>query len=110
MAGGDDPARRGPKVTEARIPRGPGVRVLDVGLNGVLFNETETTRTFKIEALSSAEPVEQLIYVAGNVETRSTLQNAYASLQPILVKVKPKAAQTASAKSASDAQRSSAPK
>ena len=68
----------------------PRVRVLDVGLNGVLINETESRRSFRIEALTSAEPVEQWIYVAGTVETRSTLPSSYAAGQAILLKVKPK--------------------
>ena len=66
----------------------PRVRVLDVGLNGVLLNETETRRSFTLEALPSAEPVEQLIYVSGMVETRSPLQASYAAPQPIVLKVK----------------------
>jgi hypothetical protein len=67
----------------------PRVRVLDVGLNGVLLNETETKRTFTLEALAIAEPLEQLIYVGGTVETRSPLQNLYAAPQAILLRVKP---------------------
>ncbi len=74
----------------------PRVRVLDVGLNGVLLNEDETERSFTLEALDSAEPVEQLIYVAGQVETRSTQQNLHAAWQPVLVKVKPKVTVSAS--------------
>ncbi|MCX6622707.1 MAG: hypothetical protein NTY38_16900 [Acidobacteria bacterium] len=70
----------------------PRVRVLNVGLNGVLINEDETRRSFKIEALASAEPIEQLIYVAGAVETRSTLPATYAAPEPILLRVKPRAA------------------
>jgi hypothetical protein len=68
----------------------PRVRVLDVGLNGVLLNETDTERTFTIEALPSAEPIEQYVYVSGAVETRSNLQNSYAANEPILLRVKPK--------------------
>jgi len=68
----------------------PGVRVLDVGLNGVLVTEDETKRSFTIEALSSAEPVDQIIYVAGLVETRSPQQSLYAAPQPIRLRVKPK--------------------
>ena len=68
----------------------PGVRVLDVGLNGVLLNETEQTRTFRLEALPSAPAVEQPIYVSGNVETRAGgQQNAFAG-EPILLRVKSK--------------------
>lgn len=65
------------------------VRVLDVGLNGVLLNETETSRRFTLEALTMAEPLEQLIYVGGSVETRSPLQNIHAAPQAILLRVKP---------------------
>ena len=68
----------------------PRVRVLDVGLNGVLITETETERTFTLEALPSAEPVEQTIYVSGTIETRSPQQNTFAAEQGIRLKVKPK--------------------
>jgi hypothetical protein len=68
----------------------PGVRVLDVGLNGVLVTEDETKRSFTIEALATAEPVEQTIYVAGLVETRSPQQSLFAAPQPIRLRVKPK--------------------
>jgi hypothetical protein len=73
----------------------PRVRVPDVGLNGVLINENETTRTFVIEALDSASPVEQDIYVSARVETRSPLETSYAAPQAIRLKIKPKAAQAA---------------
>ncbi|MCS7025569.1 MAG: hypothetical protein NZV14_12285 [Bryobacteraceae bacterium] len=78
----------------------PRVRVLDVGLNGVLITEEESRRSFQIEALPSAEPIEQLIYVSGKVETRSPQESSYAAPEPILLKVKPKAQQTASVKPA----------
>jgi hypothetical protein len=76
----------------------PRVRVLDVGLNGVLLNETDTERTFVIEALPSAEAIEQYVYVSGAVETRSNLQNSYAANEPILVKVRPKTTRLAAQK------------
>jgi len=66
----------------------PRVRVLDVGLNGVLIGETESRRSFTIEALPSAEPVDQMIYVSGAVETRSGQQSSYASPEPIRLHVK----------------------
>jgi hypothetical protein len=75
----------------------PRVLVQDIGLNGVLITEDESRRSFTIEALPSAEPVEQLIYVRGAIETRSPQQNSYAAAQPILLKVRPKA-QVASAR------------
>jgi hypothetical protein len=68
----------------------PRVRVLDVGLNGVLLNENESQRSFTIEALPSAEAVEQVIYVAATVETRSPQPAVYAAPQAIRLKVKPK--------------------
>jgi hypothetical protein len=65
----------------------PYVRVLDVGLNGVLINEDESRRSFTIEALPMAEPGDQLIYVSGAVETRSGQQSSYASPVPIRLRV-----------------------
>ncbi len=65
----------------------PRVRVLDVGLNGVLINEDESRRSFTIEALPSAEAGEQLIYVSGQVETRSGQPSSYAAPQAIRLKV-----------------------
>jgi hypothetical protein len=70
----------------------PRVRVLDVGLNGVLLNEDESKRSFTIDALPNAEPVDQLIYVSGAIETRSGQQNSYAAPLPIRLHVKAKAA------------------
>jgi len=49
----------------------PGVRVLDVGLNGVLITETENRRKFVLAALPSAQAIEQPIIVAGDIETRA---------------------------------------
>src|SRR5262249_21619897 len=77
----------------------PRVRVLDVGLNGVLINEDETRRTFTLEALPNAAAVEQVIYVGGAIETRSPLQNTYAAPQAIALKVRPRAASAAAAQS-----------
>ena len=66
----------------------PRVKLVDIGLNGVLLNENETHRAFTIEALPNAEPVEQLIYVGAAVETRSGLPTTYAAPEAILLKVK----------------------
>jgi hypothetical protein len=65
----------------------PYVRVLDVGLNGVLITEEETRRTFTIEALPMAEAGEQTIYVSGQVETRSPQQSSYAAPEGIRLRV-----------------------
>jgi len=68
----------------------PGVLVTDVGLNGVLLNENEERRSFTLEALPTAQPIDQRIYVSGNVETRAGgQQNTFAG-EPILLTVKPK--------------------
>jgi hypothetical protein len=80
----------GGRVPVAVMHLPPRVKLVDVGLNGVLINETENHRTFTIEALPNAEPVEQLIYVGGIVETRSGLPSTYAAPEAILLKVKPK--------------------
>jgi WD40 repeat protein len=45
-----------------------GVRVQNVGLNGVLITEEETERTFTLYAESFVKPMQRLIYVLGNVE------------------------------------------
>src|SRR5262249_1030089 len=63
-----------------------GVRVLDVGLNGVLVNEDETTRSFMLEAKPWVKPLEQPIALTGTVETYSAIRSEYAST-PILLKV-----------------------
>ena len=66
----------------------PSVRVLDVGLNGVLINEDETQRGFTLAALPDSEVLEQVIYVGGSIETRSPQQTIYAAPQAILLRVK----------------------
>ncbi len=68
----------------------PRVRVLDVGLNGVLITEDESRRSFTIEALPTAEPADQTIYVSGQIETRSGQQSSYAAPEGIRVRVKAK--------------------
>jgi hypothetical protein len=65
----------------------PYVRVLDVGLNGVLITEDESRRTFTIEALPMAQPGEQTIYLSGQVETRSPQQSSYAAPEGIRLRV-----------------------
>jgi hypothetical protein len=67
----------------------PSVRVLDVGLNGVLINEDETKRSFTLAALPDSQSLEQVIYLAGNVETRSPQMSQYAAPEAILLRVKP---------------------
>lgn len=68
----------------------PGVRVLDVGLNGVLINENENRRSFVLEALPTAEPIEQPIVLSGKIETRADAQQTSYAAEPVALKVKPK--------------------
>lgn len=68
----------------------PGVRVLDVGLNGVLINETENRRKFTLQALPDAKPIEQPIIVSGDIETRADGQQTSYAAEPILLEVRPK--------------------
>ena len=78
----------GGRVPVAVMNLPPRVKLEDIGLNGVLLNENETHRTFRIQALTNAPAIEQLIYVGGDIETRSDLQTVYAAPQAILLKVK----------------------
>jgi hypothetical protein len=50
----------------------PGVRVVNVGLNGVLVTEDQSARTFTLRAESWAKPIEQPIYVVAEVESNSS--------------------------------------
>jgi hypothetical protein len=62
----------------------PGVRVVNVGLNGVLVTETQTTRTFTLHAEDWAKPITQPIYVIGEVESNSPTLHPSA---PLIVEV-----------------------
>jgi hypothetical protein len=62
----------------------PGVRVVNIGLNGVLVSETQSTRTFTLHADDWAKPITQPIYVVGEVESNSPTQHPSA---PLLVEV-----------------------
>ncbi len=84
------------------------VRVTDSGLNGVLIHEDGDSTTFRLWALPNAEPTEGYIYLSARIETRSPQQNMYASVEPVLVRVKP--ATQISAKTPTPVERSSAPK
>jgi hypothetical protein len=48
-----------------------GLRVLDVGLNGVLINETETSRSFVVACDPWAPPGPLLFYAAPKVESKN---------------------------------------
>jgi hypothetical protein len=72
----------------------PGVRVVNVGLNGVLVTEAQTSRTFTLRAEDWAQPINQPIYVVALVESNSTTMHPSEAL---LLKVTP-GKQTASVK------------
>lgn len=65
----------------------PRVRIVNTGLNGVLINEDEKERSFTLEALPSAVPGEQMIYVSARVETRSNLDSSYAAPEAIRLRI-----------------------
>jgi hypothetical protein len=58
-----------------------GVQVVNVGLNGVLVTETQTSRTFTLRAEDWAKPIEQPIYVVGEVESNSSTNHASPPLE-----------------------------
>jgi len=62
----------------------PGVRVVNVGLNGVLVTEAQTSRTFTLHAESWAQPINQPIYVVALVESNSSTMHPS---DPLLLKV-----------------------
>jgi hypothetical protein len=62
----------------------PGVRVVNVGLNGVLVTESQSTRTFTLHAEDWAKPITQPIYVVGEVESNSPTMHPSA---PLIVEV-----------------------
>jgi hypothetical protein len=49
----------------------PGVRVVNVGLNGVLVTESQSSLTFTLHAEDWAKPITQPVYVVGKVESNS---------------------------------------
>jgi hypothetical protein len=54
----------------------PGVRVDNLGLNGVLVPAGETIQTFHLRAADWARPVEQPFYIVGQVESSSPTEHA----------------------------------
>jgi hypothetical protein len=65
----------------------PGVVVDNVGLNGVLVTEDQTSRTFTLRAEDWASPLDQPIYVVGEVESNSPTTHAST---PLLLRVQRK--------------------
>jgi hypothetical protein len=62
----------------------PGVRVVNVGLNGVLVTEAQSSRTFTLRAEEWAQPVKQPIFVVGMVESNAPTLHPSA---PLLLQV-----------------------
>lgn len=58
-----------------------GVQVVNIGLNGVLVTESQTSRTFTLRAEDWAKPIEQPIYVVGEVESDSSTNHASPPLE-----------------------------
>jgi hypothetical protein len=67
----------------------PGVEVIDTGLNGVLINENETSRTFTLRLLPTAQPHTQPIYASASVETRAGGQQNTFATEAITLKILP---------------------
>jgi hypothetical protein len=65
----------------------PGVRVVNLGLNGILVPENRSGATFKLRAADWAKPITQPIYVVANVESNATTQHPS---PPILLRVEGK--------------------
>jgi hypothetical protein len=78
------------------------VRVVNVGLNGVLVTENQSSRTFTLRAEDWAKPISQPIYVVAEVESNSSTMHPSA---PILLSVaEKKLLASASQRRASDNQ------
>jgi hypothetical protein len=58
----------------------PGVRVVNVGLNGVLVTEDQSSRTFTLRAEDWAQPIKQPVYVVATVESNSPTRHPSAPL------------------------------
>lgn len=65
----------------------PGVRVVNVGLNGVLVHSGESSHAFTLYAEKWADPINQPVYVVGEVESNASTDHASA---PILLTVEGK--------------------
>ena len=75
-----------------------GVIVTDVGLNGVLITEEETTQRFTLAAESWVKPMEQPIFVVGRIETTSPQRSDFPA-KPITLIIKSKESAASAAKS-----------
>lgn len=83
---------------QARVPMDlrnlpHGVRILDIGLNGVLVTEEETSRSVTLYAEPWVKPQRRPVYVIGRVETNSPILVEHASPAVELVVLPQRAAQ-----------------
>jgi len=62
------------------------VTVPDIGLNGILITEDQTSRTFDVVADERAEPTEQTLYVTARVETNGGTASDHSST-PIRIRI-----------------------
>lgn len=67
----------------------PGVIVTDVGLNGVLITEAETTQRFRLTAEPWVPSLTQPVFVVGRIETTSPQRSDFPA-QPFQLIIKPK--------------------
>jgi hypothetical protein len=65
----------------------PGVRVVNLGLNGVLVAEDRTDVTFKLRAADWVKPIVQPFYVVARVESNATTRH---SSSPVFLRVEGK--------------------
>jgi hypothetical protein len=75
-----------------------GVIVKDVGLNGVMITEEETTQRFQLAAEDWVKPLEQPIFVVGRIETTSPQRSDFPA-RPFSLVIKPKATRESGLKS-----------
>jgi hypothetical protein len=66
-----------------------GVIVKDVGLNGVMITEQETTQRFQLAAESWVESIDQPVFVVGRIETTSPQRSDFPAL-PFTLVIQPK--------------------
>jgi hypothetical protein len=62
------------------------ITVPDIGLNGILITEDQTSRTFEIVADERADPAEQTLYVTARVETNGGTASDHSSV-PITIRI-----------------------
>jgi len=59
----------------------PGVRVVNLGLNGILVPENRSDATFKLRAEDWAKAITQPVYVVANVESNATTRHPSPPIQ-----------------------------